>query len=171
MRGTREEESGRGGGTQVCWLINRLLFVQRDTHTHTCTDTLSYILTENSAWVGSSWFFVPFLRLLSPSIPPPFPLSFLFSLLLLIKNRSYKWKNFVFLSWHTCVSMQWHTHTHTHTYTHAHTHTHTHPPLFFSQCQAAVGEMGGGGPGNHKFVCVCVYACTPVCVSVCVYVC
>lgn len=36
--GTREEGSRRGGGveghTQVCWLINRLLFVHRETDTH-----------------------------------------------------------------------------------------------------------------------------------------
>lgn len=67
----RGRNGGGGGGwrTHSGLLTDKQtpLCADRQTHTH---NTLSYILTETSAWLGSSWFYVPLLCLLFFSFLP-----------------------------------------------------------------------------------------------------
>lgn len=72
-RGVGVLGGGVEGHTQVCWLTNRLLFVQIDGHTH---DTLCYTLTKTSAWLGPSWLPEAFFFFLqSGSFPACRPLN------------------------------------------------------------------------------------------------
>lgn len=99
LRTRKERREGWGGQAEVCWLTNRLPFVQIDGHTHPQNTELN-IDKKNSAWLGSSWFFESLLCL---------PL---FSPLLLNWKQKSEMEDFFSFITQTCMSVCSHTHRH-----------------------------------------------------------